>query len=243
MKYLFTLFMVLTFTSASIYAQEPVNNTENSSKTNESNGTVVPTPQSTEKADPQKKKDETEKQKPVVKNDVEPVITPKPEEVTPTHVEPQKKAEVIKQEEPAKQPEQVQKQEEPKPAETLTPNKNRGHKVLKKDLSRRVVIRRVSPGEKSAEKRPRVLKEGYRIQIYTGGNKREDKATAQRVGEKCRKCFPQLSVYSHFISPRWTCRVGDFETFEEAKKYLLFITKAKAFPEARIVRSNVLVAK
>ena len=87
------------------------------------------------------------------------------------------------------------------------------------------------------------MKEGYRIQIFTGGNKREDKAAAQRAGEKCRKVFPQFSVYSHFISPRWTCRVGDFESFEEAKKYLNIITKARAFPEARIVRSNVLVAK
>lgn len=80
---------------------------------------------------------------------------------------------------------------------------------------------------------------GYRIQIFTGGNSRSDRMRANRMGGICRSYFPELSVYTHFESPRWICRVGDFKTLEDARIYVRKMRKLKAFKELRIVRSVV----
>ncbi len=80
---------------------------------------------------------------------------------------------------------------------------------------------------------------GYRIQIFTGGNSRSDRVRANRMGSLCREYFPELSVYPHFESPRWICRVGDFKTSEDAKIYVQKMRKLKVFKELRIVKSVV----
>jgi len=90
--------------------------------------------------------------------------------------------------------------------------------------------------------RQRHYEQGYRIQIFTGGNSRHDKTAAIQAGNKCKALFGELSVYPHFISPRWTCRVGDFRNINDAKKYLELIRNAHVSNEARIVRCKVLVA-
>ena len=62
--------------------------------------------------------------------------------------------------------------------------------------------------------------DGYRVQVFAGGNSRNDKIKAQRTGNDIKQAFPELPVYVHFYSPRWICRVGNFRTFEEANNIL-----------------------
>lgn len=88
--------------------------------------------------------------------------------------------------------------------------------------------------------RQRVSAQGYRIQIYTGGNSRNDKNEAQQMRVKCQQHFPELSAYVHFLSPHWVCRVGDFSTREEAARYVTRLRKARISYEVRIVSSRVL---
>lgn len=94
----------------------------------------------------------------------------------------------------------------------------------------------------SGEKRQRHYVQGYRIQVYTGGNSRTEKMAAIKIGNKCRAAFGELSVYPHFVSPRWICQVGDFRNINDAKRYLGLIREARISNEARIVRCKVLVA-
>lgn len=81
--------------------------------------------------------------------------------------------------------------------------------------------------------------QGYRIQVYTGGNTRQAKQSALRMKERVQRLFPELSVYITFKSPRWICRVGDFISREEAKPYLKELRKQGISPEANIISSTV----
>lgn len=87
----------------------------------------------------------------------------------------------------------------------------------------------------------RVRTVGYRIQVFAGGNNRNAKSEAYRVANLVRSEFPELSVYTHFISPRWICRVGDFRTNEEARTMLKKMRDTKKFREASIVKSQIIV--
>lgn len=80
---------------------------------------------------------------------------------------------------------------------------------------------------------------GFRIQIYTGGNSRADRVAAERAGRTCRAAFPELAAYTHFLSPRWVCRVGDFATQQEASEYASKLRQEGAFREVRVVKSIV----
>lgn len=82
---------------------------------------------------------------------------------------------------------------------------------------------------------------GYRIQVYAGGNTRTAKSEAYRMANLVRSEFPELSVYTHFISPRWICRVGDFRTNEEARQMLKRMRQTQKFREASIVKSRIIV--
>ena len=81
---------------------------------------------------------------------------------------------------------------------------------------------------------------GYRIQVYFGGNKREDKNEAERIGHKVKAAFPDQPVYVHFYSPRWACRIGNFEKREEAEDLLKDMRKA-GFRQAVIIECRVNV--
>ena len=56
-----------------------------------------------------------------------------------------------------------------------------------------------------------------------------------------RSTFSDVSVYTNFISPRWTCRVGDFKTREEAAEMLHRMRETQKFREASIVKSQIVV--
>lgn len=97
------------------------------------------------------------------------------------------------------------------------------------------------PSSHTAGTRYRTKMVGYRIQIFTGGNSHNDKAHAFEFADKCRKSFPELSVYPRFVSPRWICRVGDFRTREDAVKYAGKIRSKRISTEVRIVKCEVLL--
>lgn len=81
---------------------------------------------------------------------------------------------------------------------------------------------------------------GYRIQVFAGGNTRQGKQEALRMQNLVRSQFPDLAVYTQFISPRWICRVGDFRTYEEASKMLHEMRQTGRFREASIVKSTII---
>lgn len=82
---------------------------------------------------------------------------------------------------------------------------------------------------------------GYRIQVYAGGNSRTARQEAQRMAEKVKDYFDDMPTYTHFQSPRWICRVGDFRTYEEANQALHEMRATKQFDEALIVKSVILI--
>lgn len=82
---------------------------------------------------------------------------------------------------------------------------------------------------------------GYRIQVYAGGNSRTSRQEAQRMAGKVKDYFRDMPTYTHFQSPRWICRVGDFRTYEEASQVLHEMRATRQFDEALIVKSVILI--
>jgi hypothetical protein len=80
---------------------------------------------------------------------------------------------------------------------------------------------------------------GFRVQLYSGGNSRMDKMRAQGMAQSAKSMFTQSSVYTQFISPHWVCRMGDFKTHAEAVTVLREVRATGRFPEAVIVRCKV----
>ncbi len=88
----------------------------------------------------------------------------------------------------------------------------------------------------------RLRTNGYRIQVYAGGNDRRSKAEAYHMANLVRSDFPEVAVYTHFISPRWICRVGDFKSYEEATDMLRRMRQTQKFREASIVKSKIVIS-
>lgn len=83
---------------------------------------------------------------------------------------------------------------------------------------------------------------GFRIQVYRGGSTREAKQQAQSMGNKLKNKFPGQPVYTHFFSPNWTVRMGNFKTQEEAVKMLKQVRSA-GFGSATLVRGPITVSQ
>ena len=81
---------------------------------------------------------------------------------------------------------------------------------------------------------------GYRVQVSSGGNTREDRQEAERAMHKIKSAFPDQPVYVHFYTPRWACRVGNFEKREDAQELLKEIKKL-GFNKASVIESKVAV--
>lgn len=82
---------------------------------------------------------------------------------------------------------------------------------------------------------------GYRVQVFAGGNSRNDKIKAQEAGNKVKAAFPEQPVYVHFYSPRWICRIGNFRTYQEANAVLAKVQKL-GYKHACIVSGKITVA-
>ncbi len=82
---------------------------------------------------------------------------------------------------------------------------------------------------------------GYRIQLYSGNDSRAARQKANAIGLKAKEAFPELPVYTHFLSPRWICRIGDFRTYEEAATQLQKVRKEGISNEASIVKCKIQI--
>ena len=85
----------------------------------------------------------------------------------------------------------------------------------------------------------KVRMNGYRVQVYAGGNSRDAKRRAYQVDALVKKLFPEQPVYTRFVSPRWICHVGDFKTRAEALRLLKDVRRTGKFSEAITVRCKI----
>ena len=81
---------------------------------------------------------------------------------------------------------------------------------------------------------------GYRVQVFAGGNTRNDRVKAERIGSEIKSLFPGVPVYVHFYSPRWICRMGNYRTYEEAHAVLERV-KNNGYQSAIIVKGKITV--
>lgn len=81
---------------------------------------------------------------------------------------------------------------------------------------------------------------GYRVQVFAGGNTRQDKAKATAISNEIKAQFPEMPVYCHFYSPRWICRMGNFTSQQEAQTYLRKV-RALGYSQASIVKGMIPV--
>lgn len=81
---------------------------------------------------------------------------------------------------------------------------------------------------------------GYRIQVYAGGNTRYAKEEAQKAARYVKSNYPEISVYTEFVSPRWVCRVGDFKTIEEADQAMRMLKQSRSFKEISILPNQLI---
>ena len=96
----------------------------------------------------------------------------------------------------------------------------------------------------TTEPRKKVLKgykvNGYRVQVFAGGNSRDARVKAERTGREINALFPGEPVYVHFYSPRWICRMGNYRTYEEAHQILNAVKKL-GYQSAIIVKGKITV--
>ena len=82
---------------------------------------------------------------------------------------------------------------------------------------------------------------GYRVQVFAGGNSRNDRIKAERTGSEIKAQFPGVPVYVHFYTPRWICRMGNYRTYEEAHEVLTRV-KNLGYESAIIVKVKITVS-
>lgn len=100
--------------------------------------------------------------------------------------------------------------------------------------------------ETTIDTRKKVMKNshkanGYRVQVFSGGNTRADRVKAEQIQGALKVAFPGQPVYTHFYSPRWICRMGNYKTYAEAQKYLKQV-KDMGYKQAVIVKGKISVA-
>ncbi len=81
---------------------------------------------------------------------------------------------------------------------------------------------------------------GYRVQVYAGGNSRADRQRAENIRERLKQELPNEPIYTHFYSPRWICRIGNYRSYEEAAR-MLDTVKKMGYKQASIVRGDISV--
>ena len=81
--------------------------------------------------------------------------------------------------------------------------------------------------------------QGFRVQVYAGGNSQQARTEAYQAAERVTALFPELTVYPQFVSPRWLCRVGDYRSIEEADAVMRQLKSVGKFKEISIVRAII----
>ena len=82
--------------------------------------------------------------------------------------------------------------------------------------------------------------QGYRVQVFSGGNSRADRQKAERIGATMKSHFPDQPIYVHFYSPSWKCRMGNYRTVEEAR-LILSQVKQLGYSSACIIKGTITV--
>lgn len=149
----------------------------------------------------------------------------------------------ISQEEADKKAEEAKKEEQEKK------EKEEQIRREKEELARRIAEQRLQEAEENGEvtidTSKKVMRKsykvnGYRVQAYLGGNSRADREKAEQIGNAIKKKYPLEPIYVHFYSPRWTCRVGNYRTYEEATKMLNNLRKM-GYKQATILKGKITV--
>ena len=109
-----------------------------------------------------------------------------------------------------------------------TANANAGLAIRNKRL-------KLKPGQTPTER-----VSGFRIQIYQGTGA-EGNANAKKMQARARQAFPGFSTYVSLNEPRWVCRLGDFQTNEEAQAFLRRVRSSGISKTVSIVRSPIFV--
>ena len=138
-----------------------------------------------------------------------------------------------------KQPENIK----PEQKEKVTTPKDKAddkekEKVAPKDNEAVVVVPDTVDMHKKVMKGYKI--NGYRVQVFAGGNSRNDRLKAERAGENIKTAMPGIPVYVHFYSPRWICRIGNYRTYEEAYEILKKV-KQQGYDSAIIVKGKITV--
>ena len=139
-------------------------------------------------------------------------------------------------------PKNTQKQTEKKENNTAT-NTNQDRKTEPKVqvvAERPDTVNIDSPEEIQKKIMKGVKVAGYRVQVFAGGNSRNDRIKAERIGSEIKGLFPEVPVYVHFYSPRWICRMGNYRTYEEAHEVLQRV-KNNGYQSAIIVKGKITV--
>lgn len=144
----------------------------------------------------------------------------------------------------------TEKTEEEKREELAQKERDEQIRREKEELARKIAEQRLQEAEENGEGNgidtsKKVMRQsykinGYRVQAYLGGNSRSDREKAQQVGNAIKKKYPLEPIYVHFYSPRWTCRVGNYRTYEDAKK-MLDNVKKMGYKEATILKGKITV--
>ena len=129
----------------------------------------------------------------------------------------------------------------PTPTTTTTPTPTKPQQIVKltdDDLTD------TSVAPDSIDRSKKVMKgqkvNGYRVQVFAGGNGRADRQKAEHTGEEIKTLFPNEPIYVHFYSPRWVCRMGNYRTYEEAHDILRQV-KSLGYTSAVIVKGRITV--
>lgn len=127
------------------------------------------------------------------------------------------------------------------PQQTAKPSDNK-NSLDKKDYSD---VTDATAVPDTVDLRKKVMKggtkvNGWRVQVFAGGNGRNDRLKAQRTGDEIKSLFPNEPVYVHFYSPRWICRMGNYRTYEEAHDVLVRV-KQLGYQSAIIVKGKITV--
>ena len=81
--------------------------------------------------------------------------------------------------------------------------------------------------------------DGYMVQVWSGGNTREDKMKAEQVGQEMKSQMPSMPVYVQFYSPRWACRIGNFKKQDDATALVKKLKKL-GYRSACVVKASLI---
>ena len=137
------------------------------------------------------------------------------------------------------QPKQTEKKEKDNNTATNQDKKTEQPKVVVAEHNDSTAID--TPDEIQKKVMKGVKMAGYRVQVFAGGNTRNDRIKAERIGSEIKGLFPGVPVYVHFYSPRWICRMGNYRTYEEAHAVLQRV-KNNGYQSAIIVKGKITVS-